>query len=169
MGVYAQRCRPPQPNLKICAALCVRRYQCTMLLPCPRPQPRCTCVPPWCLRLLMGVPLSPPPPSVPNSSETFGGAQRVNIELQKLGARGVSILFASGDIGVSRVEGDGDNCTTFSATFPASSPWVTAVGGTTNAVRSSLRCFVLLVPPDLACAGYLCSSLDGCDSLRALR
>ena len=114
------------------------------------------------------APLPPPPPLSPTFLKPLG-AQRVNIELQKLGARGVSILFASGDIGVSRVEGDGDNCTTFSATFPASSPWVTAVGGTTNAVRSSLRCFVLLVPPDLACAGYLCSSLEGCDSLRALR
>jgi hypothetical protein len=69
----------------------------------------------------------PPPPSVSNSSETFGGAQRVNIELQKLGARGVSILFASGDIGVNRIAGDGDNCTTFSASFPGEipspSPW----------------------------------------------
>jgi tripeptidyl-peptidase-1 len=44
----------------------------------------------------------------------------------QLGARGVSILVASGDSGV------GDVCTktAFSTNFPASCPWVTTVGGT---------------------------------------
>ncbi|KAG4030019.1 hypothetical protein MFRU_013g00430 [Monilinia fructicola] len=49
----------------------------------------------------------------------------------QLGARGVSILVASGDSGV------GDTCTTgstkaFTTSFPASCPWVTTVGGTTG-------------------------------------
>lgn len=46
----------------------------------------------------------------------------------QLGARGVSVLVASGDSGV------GDACTTtsFSTNFPASCPWVTTVGGTTG-------------------------------------
>lgn len=51
----------------------------------------------------------------------------------QLGARGVSILVASGDSGVGAV---GD-CTIngvkqFSVSFPASCPWVTTVGGTTG-------------------------------------
>ncbi|KAI9451983.1 subtilisin-like protein [Lactarius psammicola] len=48
----------------------------------------------------------------------------------KLGGRGVSVLFASGDGGVSgsrnRV------CTTFNPTFPASCPYITSVGATQN-------------------------------------
>lgn len=53
-------------------------------------------------------------------------ANRINTELAKLGARGTSLLVASGDSGV------GGNCSAdgrFSPDFPASSPWVTAVGG----------------------------------------
>jgi tripeptidyl-peptidase-1 len=49
----------------------------------------------------------------------------------QLGARGVSVLVASGDSGV------GTTCTTgsaktFTTSFPASCPWVTVVGGTTG-------------------------------------
>ncbi|RAL66549.1 hypothetical protein DID88_006239 [Monilinia fructigena] len=49
----------------------------------------------------------------------------------QLGARGVSVLVASGDSGV------GDSCTSgstkaFTTSFPASCPWVTTVGGTTG-------------------------------------
>ncbi|CZT52482.1 probable tripeptidyl-peptidase 1 precursor [Rhynchosporium secalis] len=49
----------------------------------------------------------------------------------QLGARGVSVLVASGDSGV------GDTCKsgttkTFTTSFPASCPWVTTVGGTTG-------------------------------------
>ncbi len=44
----------------------------------------------------------------------------------KLGARGISILFASGDSGV----GCNDAGSLFVPGFPASSPWVTAIGGT---------------------------------------
>ena len=55
-------------------------------------------------------------------------AARINIEFQKAGLRGVSILFASGDGGIagSRTR---DSCAKFVPTFPAASPWVTAVGG----------------------------------------
>ena len=52
-------------------------------------------------------------------------AQRVNTEFMKAGARGVSLLYASGDSGV----GDGSSGP-FVPTFPAGSPWVTVVGGT---------------------------------------
>ncbi|QSZ32744.1 hypothetical protein DSL72_002323 [Monilinia vaccinii-corymbosi] len=49
----------------------------------------------------------------------------------QLGARGVSVLVASGDAGV------GTTCTTgttkgFTTNFPASCPWITVVGGTTG-------------------------------------
>lgn len=51
----------------------------------------------------------------------------------QLGARGVSALFASGNGGVGR--GDcvtKDGSVQFSPLFPATCPWVTAVGGTTG-------------------------------------
>jgi len=60
----------------------------------------------------------------------FEYAQRVNVEFQKLGARGTSVLFSSGDGGVSG--GQAQPCAggLFTPTFPAGSPFVTAVGGT---------------------------------------
>jgi tripeptidyl-peptidase-1 len=53
--------------------------------------------------------------------------QAVNTEFQKLGVRGLSLLFASGDGGTNGREGGWKH---FHAGFPASSPYVTAVGGT---------------------------------------
>lgn len=58
----------------------------------------------------------------------YGYAVRVNAEFKKAGARGISIMFASGDGGVSGSQPG--ECTKFIPTFPAASPWVTAVGGT---------------------------------------
>lgn len=63
-------------------------------------------------------------------------AETVCTEFMKLGARGVSILVASGDFGVAGQQGactsnDGTNSTQFLPQFPASCPWVTTVGGTT--------------------------------------
>ena len=52
----------------------------------------------------------------------------VNTEFMKAGARGLSIFIASGDQGVYGREGPGNNV--FHPDFPASSPWVTSVGGT---------------------------------------
>lgn len=54
--------------------------------------------------------------------------RRINDEFGKLGLRGISILFASGDSGVGG--GLGQQCKAFVPDFPASSPFVTAVGGT---------------------------------------
>lgn len=50
----------------------------------------------------------------------------------QLGARGVSIIVSSGDDGPgsSCMANDGSNRPKFLPTFPASCPWVTAVGGT---------------------------------------
>lgn len=47
-----------------------------------------------------------------------------------LSARGVSILFSSGDGGVSGSQSQ--RCTTFVPTFPSGCPFVTSVGGTQN-------------------------------------
>jgi len=58
------------------------------------------------------------------NSWSLEAASRLNVEFQKAGARGISLLFASGDYGANC--GDGK----LLPTTPASSPWVTAVGGT---------------------------------------
>lgn len=60
-----------------------------------------------------------------------------------LGARGVSVLFASGDLGPGRACVRNSNNTTsattyFEPTFPASCPWVTAVGGTTMTTTTAI-------------------------------
>ncbi|KAF8878645.1 peptidase S8/S53 domain-containing protein [Mucidula mucida] len=57
-------------------------------------------------------------------------ATRMCDSYMALGARGVSILFASGDGGVSG--GQSQSCSTFIPAFPGTCPWQTAVGGTTG-------------------------------------
>jgi len=59
--------------------------------------------------------------------------QAANVEFQKLGVRGISVLFASGDQGVLGRSGRG---TRFHPDFPASSPYITAVGGTDFVTKS---------------------------------
>ncbi|KZV63258.1 tripeptidyl peptidase A [Peniophora sp. CONT] len=70
-------------------------------------------------------------------------AQRVCADFAQLGARGVSLLFGSGDGGVGDgdsnpatstdcVTNDGTNTPTFLPLFPASCPFITSVGGTIN-------------------------------------
>ncbi|XP_041668933.1 tripeptidyl-peptidase 1 [Cheilinus undulatus] len=54
---------------------------------------------------------------------------RINTEFMKAGVRGISLLFASGDSGAGcKHLGGGQN--SFRPSFPASSPYVTTVGGT---------------------------------------
>ncbi|XP_068122553.1 tripeptidyl-peptidase 1 [Hyperolius riggenbachi] len=55
--------------------------------------------------------------------------QRINMEFMKAGARGLTILFASGDDGAGCKQVM-KNKNTFRPSFPASSPYVTTVGGT---------------------------------------
>jgi tripeptidyl-peptidase-1 len=59
-------------------------------------------------------------------------AERVCTQFAQLGARGVSLLFASGDEGVGEtcLTNDGRNTTTFKPVFPAACPFVTSVGAT---------------------------------------
>jgi len=58
------------------------------------------------------------------NSWSFEAASRLNTEFQKAGARGISLLYASGD--------EGSNCKSgvFVPEGPGSSPYVTSVGGT---------------------------------------
>ena len=66
----------------------------------------------------------------------FWYAKRVCQEFAQLAARGVSVLVASGDEGVGAdgkcFSNDGSNKPMFLPKFPASCPYVTAVGGTRN-------------------------------------
>ncbi|XP_078609536.1 tripeptidyl-peptidase 1-like isoform X1 [Branchiostoma floridae x Branchiostoma japonicum] len=55
--------------------------------------------------------------------------QRINTEFMKAGTRGLTILFASGDSGAGCREVSKDT-NVFRPSFPASSPYVTTVGGT---------------------------------------
>jgi len=59
------------------------------------------------------------------SSISYDYASRVDTEFQKYGTVGRSILFASGDDGT----GCHDLCHKFAPNWPASSPYVTSVGG----------------------------------------
>merc|ERR1719503_66697 len=61
----------------------------------------------------------------------IGYMQSINVQIMKAGVRGVSILVASGDSGVCAFEGCGLGANKrYHAVFPASSPYVTSVGGT---------------------------------------
>jgi len=64
-------------------------------------------------------------------------ARRLCAGFAQLGARGISLLFASGDNGVGGnptecLTNDGRNTTAFLPAFPASCPFVTSVGATTH-------------------------------------
>lgn len=63
--------------------------------------------------------------------------RRVNVEFQKAAARGISILFASGDDGIGSIDArSGKPCTQANPTFPSSSPFITSIGGTQLAPRT---------------------------------
>ncbi|KAK0190627.1 tripeptidyl peptidase A [Armillaria mellea] len=62
-------------------------------------------------------------------------ARRICQGFAQLGARGVSLLFASGDSGVGNgdcITNDGSQTKRFIPNFPATCPYVTAVGGTSG-------------------------------------
>ncbi|GAB7356686.1 hypothetical protein MBLNU459_g7397t1 [Dothideomycetes sp. NU459] len=86
--------------------------------------------------------LAQPDDSLPHTLTTSYGEDEQSVPEQysrtvcsmfgQLGARGVSILFSSGDTGVASAcqTNDGKNTTRFLPIFPAACPWVTSVGGT---------------------------------------
>ncbi|KAK7042012.1 family S53 protease-like protein [Favolaschia claudopus] len=80
---------------------------------------------------------SPQPPTVVTTSygdveSNFGAslAGKICDGYAAASARGISILFASGDGGVNGNHDDGFDCELFVGVFPASCPWITSVGST---------------------------------------
>ncbi|KAF8204657.1 tripeptidyl peptidase A [Pholiota molesta] len=81
----------------------------------------------------------------------FSFAQRACAGFAQLGARGVSLMFSSGDGGVGDgdpdpatqtcITNDGRNQTKFIPGFPASCPFVTAVGGTSHIPEVAVSTF----------------------------
>ena len=65
---------------------------------------------------------------------TMAYMNRIETELQKAAARGITLTFATGDNGVGADEG---SCTRFCGQWPAGSPWVTGVGGTTGSTETA--------------------------------
>jgi len=61
--------------------------------------------------------------------------REANAAFQKLGAMGLSVLFASGDQGVLGREGYPNDPRGYHPDFPAASPYITAVGGTDFAAK----------------------------------
>merc|ERR1711988_640659 len=63
-------------------------------------------------------------------------ADTFNNEAMKLGAQGVTIFVSSGDDGVANFQARGDsaNCG-YTPSFPATSPYVTAVGATQGGIN----------------------------------
>jgi len=63
-------------------------------------------------------------------------ARRACSGFAQLGARGISLLFSSGDAGVGSdgtcYSNDGKNTSMFLPNFPTGCPWITSVGGTAN-------------------------------------
>lgn len=67
--------------------------------------------------------------NITGNAKTY--SERTNIEFMKLSLRGVSILASSGDAGApGRTSEQCNPQRPLNPAFPASSPWVTAVGGT---------------------------------------
>ncbi|QIX01224.1 hypothetical protein AMS68_006741 [Peltaster fructicola] len=88
---------------------------------------------------LMGLISNESIPSVVSFSESMAEdfvnpdyARTLCTMMALAGARGVSLLFSSGDNGPSGDTADGPHKVVFEPEFPASCPWVTAVGGTTD-------------------------------------
>jgi hypothetical protein len=88
------------------------------------------------------------------TSRTF--MYTTNTAFMKIGLRGVSILFASGDQGVWGRSGPGRR---FHPDFPASSPYITAVGGTDFATKGACsdRC---ILPQRVICTAVLTQRLS---------
>ena len=70
--------------------------------------------------------------SMPEDMMDPAYARRLCNMMAQVGSRGVSLLFSSGDNGPNGDQPTGTHKSIFEPEFPASCPWVTAVGGTTN-------------------------------------
>ena len=70
--------------------------------------------------------------SMPEDMMDPAYAKRLCNMMAQVGSRGVSLLFSSGNNGPNGDQPTGSHKNIFEPEFPASCPWVTAVGGTTN-------------------------------------
>jgi tripeptidyl-peptidase-1 len=70
--------------------------------------------------------------SMPEDMMDANYARRLCNMMAQVGARGVTLLFSSGNNGPNGDQPTGTHKNIFESEFPASCPWVTAVGGTTN-------------------------------------
>lgn len=77
-------------------------------------------------------PVSRPSKDCQKLSYLFPDTNQTCSLFAQLGARGVSVIFSSGDTGVGSAcqTNDGKNTTRFLPIFPAACPFVTSVGGT---------------------------------------
>jgi len=84
---------------------------------------------------------------------------RVNVEFQKMGLRGITVLAASGDQGAPG-DGDpycGDASAPLSTIFPGASPWVLSVGATMLANTSKLAAAKAGAEPPV-CKNFQCAN-----------
>jgi tripeptidyl-peptidase-1 len=70
--------------------------------------------------------------SMPEDMMDPGYARHLCCLMARVGLRGVSLLFSTGDNGPNGDQPTGKHNAIFEPEFPATCPWVTAVGGTTN-------------------------------------
>jgi len=86
--------------------------------------------------------------------DTTGYVQRVNTEFQKIGLRGISLISASGDSGANGRTDPDCSIPHLRPSFPASSPYITAVGATelTNTQNMATQ------PSLCTSSGYQCVS-----------
>ncbi|KAH9018944.1 subtilisin-like protein [Lactarius pseudohatsudake] len=85
----------------------------------------------------LGDPILSTPYSIPEYIVPPDYARHVCDLFARLGARGASVLFSSGNDGVGRgnclvKDSSGNSRVQFLPTFPSTCPWVTSVGGTTG-------------------------------------
>mmetsp|Transcript_13969 Transcript_13969/g.55112 ORF Transcript_13969/g.55112 Transcript_13969/m.55112 type:complete len:744 (+) Transcript_13969:56-2287(+) len=86
------------------------------------------------------------------SSYPQGMVDRMNQEFQAAGTIGVSILFASGDWGVSFPgEQTCEDIQHFTPLFPASSPYITSVGGTQFSTATAPICSDTVIGLPMTC------------------
>lgn len=70
--------------------------------------------------------------SMPEDMMDPGYARHLCIMMARVGLRGVSLLFSSGDNGPNGDQATGKHNAIFEPEFPGTCPWVTSVGGTTD-------------------------------------
>lgn len=87
--------------------------------------------------------------------DTYGYARAVNVQFQKIGLRGISVLVASGDSGCHGRTDYSCQDPRFHPDFPSSSPYVTSVGATQLV---NLEFNLKTQPPICAAAGLPCPS-----------